>query len=130
MVLQPMNQTTSTTTPVSNLGDGDDSSNHNSLPRLYQKAMSIFKGFHAPAVRKAAPSAMLQNLREWSSRNPLFSKFVTLIIVCIFAAGVFAGASFLHASTTCGLIAQIHIKQRIYSNEVCHMAVMMTLWGR
>eukprot|EP00942_MAST-04A_sp_MAST-4A-sp1_P013893 g13893.t1 len=96
-----------TTTPVSNLGDGDDSSNHNSLPRLYQKSYEYIQGFScAGCLGKAAPSAMLQNLREWSSRNPLFSKFVTLIIVCIFAAGVFAGASFLHASTTCGLIAQ------------------------
>jgi hypothetical protein len=96
-----------TTTPVNNLEDAGDSSNDRGLPRFYLKSYEYIQGFSfASCLGKAAPSAIFENLRTWSSSNPLLSKFVTLIIICIFAGGVFAGASFLHASTTCGLIAQ------------------------
>ena len=103
-----------TTTPTHNFeensSDGRRSFSNNgsdAMPGLYQKSYEYMQGFSfASCLGKAAPSAVFQGMRQWSSQNPLLSKFVVLLAICILGGAIFAGAAFIHSATTCGLIAQ------------------------
>ena len=109
-----------TTTPTHNFeensSDGRRSFSNNgsdAMPGYIRKVMSICKDSPLQVVLgKAAPSAVFQGMRQWSSQNPLLSKFVVLLTICILGGAVFA-AAFIHSATTCGRLPRIHTKQRI-----------------
>ena len=76
-----------TTTPTHNFeengSDGRRSFSNNgsdAMPGLYQKSYEYMQGFSfASCLGKAAPSAVFQGMRQWSSQNPLLSKSVGLL---------------------------------------------------